>query len=81
MRCAYSALKSLDDGAELVGEKDHTNMLANLAWSIALMYRLKDPGEMFKYREPVFLEAMRCDLPWDPRLENISNLDFRRVDN
>lgn len=68
-RCAITAMKAVDDGAQYEGEDDHINSLNNIARGVAKIYQLESPDEFLKFMDYVKLEAMRCELEWDIRIE------------
>ena len=69
-RIAIQAMKKVDDGADYEGERDHVNALNNIARSVAALYRLESPSEFLKFMAEVKVEAMRCQLEWDRRIED-----------
>jgi hypothetical protein len=77
IRCAHIALMQFDDGAQYEGEIDHVNSLNNIARSVAAFYQLESPSEMIKFIGDVRLEAMRCNMGWDVRVEDPIKYAFR----
>lgn len=68
-RIAIGHFKSIDDGADYEGERDHTEALKNIVWAVAKLYRITDPDEFLRFLGVVKAEAMRSGLMWDIRIE------------
>lgn len=68
-RCAMGMVKEIRLGAQYEGENDHIDMLNNLARSVAALYNLESPSRMLRNMIDCKLEAERCELEWDPRIE------------
>jgi len=80
--CMVGLLRELDAGnAEYEGERDHTDMAANLLVSVATLYSLDSPGEILKFLQYAELEAARINIGWDHRINDVQFKDFRRIDN
>lgn len=67
-RLSIRALEKVDYGAEYEGELDHTNMINNIARSVAMLYRLDSPDDFLKFMPLVRMEAMKWELLWDERI-------------
>lgn len=80
-RCAIQSMKAVDEGAVYEGERDHTESLNNIAWSVARLYGLKDPGEFLKFLDYVHTEALVLGYQWDSRIDDPSKSGFRSVSN
>lgn len=74
--CAHKSLEQVRLGAEYEGELDHVVMLNNIVRSIAAIYELDSPGELLKFIPHCRLEAVRCDISWDDRVENPYMVDY-----
>ena len=80
--CMVGLLRELDAGsAEYEGERDHTDMSANLLVSVATLYSLDSPGEILKFLLYCELEAARIGIGWDHRINDVKNSGFRKMDN
>lgn len=81
--CLVGLLRELDEEhAQYEGERDHTNMANNIAMSVAVLYDLESPSDMFKHLPDCKAEAERIDIGWDTRMETLHIVDgFRRIDN
>ena len=77
-RIAIKSMKDVDDGAQYEGELDHTNMLNNLARSVAMLYRLDSPDDFLKFMPLVRMEAMKWELVWDERIVAPYTISFLR---
>ena len=76
--CAHKHLESLADGAVYEGEDDlKGNALNNIARSVAIQYRLDDPGEFFKFMGVCMQEAARTGIGIDPRVLLAGDQSFR----
>ena len=81
--CLVGLLKELDEAhAEYEGERDHTNMANNIARSVAVLYDLDSPSEIFKFLPACKQEAERINIGWDARMETLHIIEgFRTMDN
>lgn len=80
--CVVGLLKELDAGnAEYEGERDHTDMRANIIMSVAALYNLESPSEIVKLFPFAKQEAERLGLGWDVRMEEVNPASFRTMDN
>jgi len=81
--CLVGLLRELDEEhAQYEGERDHTNMANNIAMSVAALYDLESPSELFKFLPYCKAQAEAIDIGWDSRMETLHILEgFRRIDN
>lgn len=80
--CMVGLLRELDaNSAEYEGERDHTDMAANILLSVAMLYSLDSPGDIYKFLQFCELEAARIEIGWDHRIVDSIKADFRKMDN
>ncbi len=77
-RCAMGMFKEIKLGAQYEGEHDHFNMINNLCRTIAAQYNLDSPSLLVQQIPQVKLEAARCNLDWDERLERPDLIEYIR---
>lgn len=77
--CAHKNISESKEGALWVGENDNLIRLNNIARAIALQYNLESPDEFLKFMGHCRLEAARCNIGWDSRIEAPFNEAFIRM--
>ena len=80
-RLAIGHFNAIDEGAAYEGERDHTESLKNIVWSVAMLYRIKDPSEFLQFMDTCKREAEHHKLQWDHRIERPEVGTFVRVSN
>ena len=75
---AMMRIEEFDKGRVLERDPEMEHNLQQIAWSIAKLYTLETPSAFLKYMRACRIEARRCALPWDSRIEDPKRPIFRK---